>query len=52
MFDIPYQIQMIYSIEKSFTEGKIILLSILEQIYSIFYDLFNQNYIEKDKKML
>ena len=50
MFNISYQTQMISSIENSVAEGKIIILSNLEQIYSIFYDLFNQNYIEKDKK--
>ena len=50
MFNISYQTQMISSIENSVAKGKIIILSNLEQIYSVFYDLFNQNYIEKDKK--
>ena len=30
------------------SEGKVIILSNLEQIYSSFYDLFNQNYLNKD----
>ncbi len=30
------------------SEGKVIILSNLEQIYSSFYDLFNQNYLKKD----
>ena len=45
-----YQTEMIIKIENSVAEGKIIVLSNLEQIYSIFYDLFNQNYINKDNK--
>ena len=45
-----YQTEMIVNIENSVAEGKIIILSDLDQIYSIFYDLFNQNYISKDGK--
>ena len=45
-----YQAKMISSIENSVKEGKVIILSDLEQIYSTFYDLFNQNYISKDGK--
>ena len=48
--NISYQTEMIMNIEKSVTEGKVIILSDLEQIYSTFYDLFNQNYINKDGK--
>ena len=45
-----YQTEMIVDIENSAATGKIIILSNLEQIYSVFYDLFNQNYITKDGK--
>ena len=45
-----YQTEVIVNIEKSVAEGKVIILSDLDQIYSVFYDLFNQNYIEKDGK--
>ena len=45
--NISYQTEMIVNIEKSVAEGKVIILSNLQQIYSIFYDLFNQNYIIK-----
>ena len=48
--NISYQTEVIVNIEKSVAEGKVIILSDLEQIYSIFYDLFNQNYIKKDGK--
>ena len=45
-----YQTEMIVNIENSVAEGKVIILSDLDQIYSTFYDLFNQNYITKDGK--
>ena len=45
-----YQREMIGNIEKSVEKGKVIILSDLDQIYSTFYDLFNQNYIIKDGK--
>ncbi len=48
--NVSYQTEMIVNIENSVAEGKVIVLSNLEQIYSIFYDLFNQNYITKDNK--
>ena len=48
--NVSYQTEMIVNIEDSVAKGKVILLSNLEQIYSIFYDLFNQNYIIKDNK--
>ena len=48
--NISYQTEIIMNIEKSVAEGKVIILSDLEQIYSTFYDLFNQNYINKDGK--
>ena len=48
--NISYQTEMIVNIENSVAEGKVIILSDLDQIYSIFYDLFNQNYIMKDGK--
>ena len=48
--NISYQTEMIINIENSVAEGKVIILSDLEQIYSTFYDLFNQNYISKDGK--
>lgn len=41
---------MIVNIENSVSEGKVIILSNLAQIYSVFYDLFNQNYIIKYNK--
>jgi len=45
-----YKTEMIVNIENSASEGKIIILSNLDQIYSFFYELFNQNYIIKDGK--
>ena len=48
--NISYQTEMIVNIENNIAEGKVIILSELDQIYSIFYDLFNQNYIIKDGK--
>ena len=48
--NISYQTEMIVNIENSVAEGKVIILNNLDQIYSIFYDLFNQNYIIKDNK--
>ena len=45
-----YRTEMIANIEDSVAKGKVIILSNLDQIYSIFYDLFNQNYIIKDNK--
>ena len=48
--NVSYQTEMIVNIENSVAEGKVIILSNLDQIYSIFYDLFNQNYIIKDNK--
>ena len=45
-----YNIDKILNIEKNVAEGKIIILSEFEQIYSIFYDLFNKNYIIKNGK--
>ena len=45
-----YQAEMILNLERNVAEGKIIILIDLDQIYSIFYDLFNQNYINKDGK--
>ena len=41
---------MIVNIENSVSEGKVIILSNLAQIYSVFFDLFNQNYIIKYNK--
>ena len=41
--NISYQTEIIMNIEKSVAEGKVIILSDLEQIYSTFYDLFNKN---------
>lgn len=43
-----YKAEMIANIEKSVVEVIVIMLSDLEQIYPIFYDLFNQSYIKKD----
>ena len=48
--NVSYQTEMIVNIEKSVADGKVIILSNLDQIYSIFYDLFNQNYIIKNEK--
>ena len=48
--NVSYQTEMIVKIENSVAEGKVIILSDLDQIYTIFYDLFNQNYITKDGK--
>ena len=48
--NISYQTEMIVNIENSVAQGKVIILSNLDQIYSTFYDLFNQNYIVKDGK--
>ena len=48
--NVSYQTEIIVNIENSVAEGKVIILSNLDQIYSIFYDLFNQNYIIKDNK--
>ena len=48
--NISYQTEMIVKIENSVAEGKVIILSDLDQIYSIFYDLFNQNYINYGAK--
>ena len=48
--NISYQIEMILNLEKNISEGKIIILCDLEEIYSIFYDLFNQNFIVKNGK--
>ena len=48
--NVSYQTEMIVNIEDSVAKGKVIILSNLDQIYSIFYDLFNQNYIIKDNK--
>lgn len=48
--NISYQTEMIMNVEKSVAEDKAIILSDLDQIYSTFYDLFNQNYINKDGK--
>ena len=45
-----YKTEMIINIEKSVAEGKVIILTDLEHIYPIFYDLFNKNYIKKDGK--
>ena len=45
-----YQTEMIVKIENSVAEGKVIILSDLDQIYSVFYDLFNQNYIVSNNK--
>ena len=41
---------MINKIESNIGEGKIIIFSDLENIYPIFYELFNKNYIIKDNK--
>ena len=41
--NISYQTEIIMNIEKSVAEGKVIILSDLELIYSTFYDLFNKN---------
>ena len=41
-----YKKEMIVIIENSVEKGKVIMLSVLEQIFPIFYDLFNQNYIK------
>jgi hypothetical protein len=38
--DIFYNNEMMLNIERSVSEGKIIILNNLEQIYSVFYDLF------------
>ena len=48
--NVSYQTEMLVKIENSVAEGKVIILSDLDQIYTIFYDLFNQNYITKDGK--
>ena len=48
--NVSYQTEMIVNIEKNVAKGKVIILSNLDQIYSIFYDLFNQNYIIKKEK--
>ncbi len=48
--NVSYQTKMIMNIENNVAEGKVIILSNLDQIYSIFYDLFNKNYIIKDNK--
>lgn len=48
--NVSYQTEMIVKIENSVAEGKVIILTDLDQIYTIFYDLFNQNYITKDGK--
>lgn len=48
--ETSYQIEMIVNIENSVAEGKVIILYELEYIYSLFYDLFDQNYISKDDK--
>ena len=46
--DISYNKEMMLNIEKSISEGKIIILIDLEQINSVFYYLLEQNYIIKD----
>ena len=38
-----YQTEMVVKKENSVEEGKVIILCDLDQIYTIFYDLFNQN---------
>ena len=48
--NLSYNIEMILNIERYVAEGKIVILFGHEQIYSIFYDLFNQNYIIKNEK--
>ena len=45
-----YQTEMIVNIENDVAEGKIIILSDLDEIYPILYDLFDQKYIVKDGK--
>ena len=45
-----YQTEMIVKIENSVAQGKVIILNDLDQIYSVFYDLFNQNYIVSNNK--
>ena len=50
ILDISYQVEMINNIEKSYSEGKLIILSDLNQIYQIFFHLFDQNYIYKDSE--
>ena len=47
IINVSYLTEMIVNIENSVSEGKVIILSNLVQIYSVFYDLFNQNYIIK-----
>ena len=48
--DIFYNNKMMLNIERNVSEGKIIILNNLEQIYSVFYDLFEKNLIIKDGK--
>lgn len=50
IINVSYLTEMIVNIENSVSEGKVIILSNLAQIYSVFYDLFNQNYIIKYNK--
>ena len=45
-----YNIKMLTQMNKAAEEGKILCLSNLEYIYPSYYDVFNQNYMIREKK--